>query len=56
MAAEAAVFIVGWVRRMATINRRIVVAAFLIYNLDAMPANRLFRATRRGCLCPTPRS
>ena len=37
MAAEAAVFIVGWVRLAAARSRRIVVATFLIYNLDAMP-------------------
>ena len=29
--------LLGWVRRIATISRRIVVATFLIYNIDAMP-------------------
>ena len=36
MAAEAALLVVGWVRRIATISRRMVVAAFLIYNIDVM--------------------
>ena len=36
MAAEAAVPLWGWVRRIATMSRRIVVATFLIYNIDAM--------------------
>ena len=36
MAAEAAVPLWGWVRRIATISRRIVVfATFLIYNIES---------------------
>ena len=47
--AAAAVPLVGWVRRITTISRRIVVATFLIYNLDAMPVPIACFA-RRGVL------
>ena len=48
MAAEAALLVVGWVRRIATISRRMAVAAFLRYLFlrDCCPY-RLFRAPRR---------
>ena len=52
--------LVGWVRRIATISRRIVVATFLIYNLDAMPIVRIACFARRArvfgwLLCPACR-